>query len=307
MDTRQLKYFEAVCRFGNLSHAADACNVAPSAVSHHISNLEIELETSLFIRKSRGMTPTAAGLVLLEHAIKILELMDTAITEVKYGRLDIYGSLVVGMPYSVIKVIGAELMRRILDEYPKVKLLIKEGLSSVNYAALSLDQLDLTIAFNPPVDGTTDRIALLEEELFCIGHSSIIGKSKLPMQFDEIPDLPVVLLQSGVLSRALLDKPAALARLEDKCLVQLASVAATQCALSEKIGCTLAPKMIAMELLASGTVSARPVINPKPLRTLYLITPHRAPTILREAMSELIVELIKNAVREGRWDSATLI
>ena len=43
MDTRQLRYFVAVCEFRNLSHAADHCNTAASALSHHIASLEAEL------------------------------------------------------------------------------------------------------------------------------------------------------------------------------------------------------------------------------------------------------------------------
>ena len=55
MDSRQLRYFIAVYEQRNLSRAADQVNVAQSALSHHISNLEAEFATPLFERKSRGV------------------------------------------------------------------------------------------------------------------------------------------------------------------------------------------------------------------------------------------------------------
>lgn len=308
MDIKQLKYFTAICRFKNLSHAADSCNIAPSALSHHISNLEHELETALFVRKTRGMEPTSDGLKLLEHAERILANIDAAITDVKYGRADIHGNITIGMPYSVIKVIGSDLMKEVLDDHPKVKLVIKEGLSSNNFEALSKDQIELAIAFNPAKDGTTDRLPLLKEELFCIGHHSIIGTSKKPLTFDNLSSLPIALLQGGDLSRALIDRPGAIAKLEDKSIIQLASVSATLSALKSKIGCTLAPKVLVSEMLLSGDVSARSVKDPKPVRTLFLITSNNKPTtLLRETISEIIIRLIHEAVKNGNWISATAI
>ena len=50
MDSRQLRYFIAVYEQRNLSRAADQANVAQSALSHHIANLEAEFATPLFER-----------------------------------------------------------------------------------------------------------------------------------------------------------------------------------------------------------------------------------------------------------------
>ena len=87
MDSRQLRYFIAVYEQRNLSRAADQANVAQSALSHHISNLEAEFATPLFERKPRGMEPTAAGERLYEHARIILRAMAEAETEVREGAL----------------------------------------------------------------------------------------------------------------------------------------------------------------------------------------------------------------------------
>ena len=72
MDLRQLRYFSTVYEHRKLSHAAQAANVAQSAISHHLLNLELELGVRLFDRLPRGMQPTASGTRLYEHAQAIL-------------------------------------------------------------------------------------------------------------------------------------------------------------------------------------------------------------------------------------------
>lgn len=308
MDTRQLKYFVAVCEFRNLSHAADHCNTAASALSHHITNLEAELETQLFLRKPRGMEPTAAGLRLLEHAQQILSAFQTAETEIRYGRAEISGNIAIGIPVSVIRVIGAALMRRVMEDYPGVRLLIWEGLSRMTYNALRTGDLDAALIFNPPPDSQTFRTPLLEEELFCIGNREIVGNPEVPIRLEEMLDLPIALLQSGTLSRALADRPAELARMEAVARIQLASTACTTIALKEGLACTLAPKMLVSEELRRGELVARAVIDPTLMRTMHLVTLTDAkPTFLRERIFALIMELVQAAVVEGRWESARLL
>ena len=307
MDTRQLRYFTAVCAFRNLSHAADHCHTAASALSHHIAALEEELGTPLFTRKPRGMEPTAAGLRLLEHARRILDAFETAATDVRTGQAEISGSIAVGMPFSVINVIGADLMRSVIEDMPRVRLLIREGLSGLTYTTLRQGEVEAALIFNPPPDTLTRRQPLLEEALFCIGHPQLLGTQPAPITIDEMAQLPLSMLQSGNLLRALSDRPGQLARLEAGAQIQLASVAGTLAALRAGLACTLAPKVLVSDDLKRGTLVARPVIEPQPMRTLYLVTDQDlVPTPLNEWMQARITTLVTEAVRDGRWDGARL-
>lgn len=308
MDTRQLRYFVAICEFRNLSHAADHCNIAASALSHHVTALEIELDTKLFTRKPRGMEPTAAGLKLLEHARSILAAIETAVSDLRHGQAEISGNISIGMSFSIIKVIGGALMRTVLTDLPKVRLLIRESLSGVTYNSLQSGEIEAALIFNPPQDARTSRMPLLEEELFCIGHKDIVGDTQEPIRLEEMAELPLALLQSGSLSRALVDRPAELARLEARARIQLASIAGTLSALNEGLACTLAPKVLVSEELRNGQLIARPVTEPRPIRTLHLVSPlDTRPTFLRERISALITKLVHQAVESGRWEGARLV
>src|SRR5690606_16733756 len=97
MDIRQLRYFAAVFEQGTLSSAAETVRIAPSALSLHLSNLEAELGVVLFVRKPRGMEPTAAGHRLYAHAKLILKAVAAAEADLREAGGEIAGTVAVGM------------------------------------------------------------------------------------------------------------------------------------------------------------------------------------------------------------------
>jgi DNA-binding transcriptional LysR family regulator len=65
-----LRYFLEVVRCGSISEASHRLNVAGSAISRHIAQLEGLLDVALFDRHARGMVASAAGELLAVHALK---------------------------------------------------------------------------------------------------------------------------------------------------------------------------------------------------------------------------------------------
>lgn len=165
--------------------------------------------------------PTEAGFKLLSHAQFILSAFETAASEIKHGQAEISGDNAIGMPFSVIKVIGDTLMRKVIEDYHRVRLRIREGLSGVTHDTLRTGEVEAALIFNPPLDSQTERTPHLEEELFCIGHRDIVGDMEAPIRLEDMAELPVALLKSGSLSRALVDRPAELAKLEANARIQL--------------------------------------------------------------------------------------
>lgn len=79
MNLRRLKYFVEIVESGSLTQASAVLYIAQPALSQQISTLESELNHQLLIRNKRGVVPTAAGQLLYQHALNILELC--ALTE----------------------------------------------------------------------------------------------------------------------------------------------------------------------------------------------------------------------------------
>lgn len=68
INDRALKYFLSVVRTGSIRAAADVLNVAPSAISRQIAELEATCGSMLIERLPRGVVPTEAGKLMAEHA-----------------------------------------------------------------------------------------------------------------------------------------------------------------------------------------------------------------------------------------------
>ena len=76
MEIKQLIYFREVAIREHISEAALELEIAQSAVSRQIANLEKELNTTLFLREGRNVKLTDSGELLLSQANQILSLID---------------------------------------------------------------------------------------------------------------------------------------------------------------------------------------------------------------------------------------
>src|SRR5260370_42493995 len=72
IQTSVLRYFLEIARCQSIRQAAEELNVAASALSRHVSNLERELGVPLFERHARGLRLTAAGEVVAAGARRAL-------------------------------------------------------------------------------------------------------------------------------------------------------------------------------------------------------------------------------------------
>ncbi|KAB1591111.1 LysR family transcriptional regulator [Burkholderia cepacia] len=70
--TRALRTFDAAARHLNFSRAADEVGLTPAAVSHQIKEIEAQLDVVLFVRTSRSIRLTPAGIVLAAAAADAL-------------------------------------------------------------------------------------------------------------------------------------------------------------------------------------------------------------------------------------------
>ena len=73
MNTRQYYYLTTIAGFGNLSHAAQALRVSPSALSKFLSECERNFGSPLFLRYGRRLYPTAVGRDVIDAAQRILD------------------------------------------------------------------------------------------------------------------------------------------------------------------------------------------------------------------------------------------
>lgn len=83
MNTQQLECFVHVADKLNFTKAAEELYISTPAVTHHIKNLEEELNTTLFLRNSKMVKLTETGALFYSEAKDILQKMAVAEKKVK--------------------------------------------------------------------------------------------------------------------------------------------------------------------------------------------------------------------------------
>tara|TARA_R110002074_G_scaffold400158_1_gene594982 strand:- start:11178 stop:12029 length:852 start_codon:yes stop_codon:yes gene_type:complete len=77
-----LKAFESAARRGSFKLAAEELSLTPTAISHHISNLESRLNVNLFHRQGRRISLTGTGIRLAQATSDGFRKIDSALEEV---------------------------------------------------------------------------------------------------------------------------------------------------------------------------------------------------------------------------------
>lgn len=201
-----LRYFLAVVDHDSVHAAASALGVAAPTVSQATRALERELGTSLFHRIGRGMVPTSAGHALVGPARRILRGIVAAEGAVRdqegqlRGRLDIYAipALAVGKLPTLV----AEYRRR----YPKVPISIGKQTDEASATALLRSgRCEIVVAHLPIGDvrpgSQSDRslgvVELGSQEYWMAFPPGSAVPDHDPIGWDEIPDIPLVVVPPG--------------------------------------------------------------------------------------------------------------
>jgi LysR family transcriptional regulator, nitrogen assimilation regulatory protein len=117
LDLRQLRYFLAIGDSGALSYAARTLDIAQSAVSHHLAEMEARLGVE---RHPRGVTLTPAGRTLYEHARTIVAAVARAESEIQAFSSRTGGPVSVGLSHTVTHQISLPLIKTIKRECPGI-------------------------------------------------------------------------------------------------------------------------------------------------------------------------------------------
>ena len=304
MNDRHLTCFAAIYEEGTLSLAAERLRVSVSSLSLHLGNLEAQLETQLFRRHRRGMRPTAAGRQFYDHVRIILTAMENARRDMQSATKRITGTVSVTMAGSAIRAIGFELVERVRQHYPDLRLILTETLSVIAVDDLDNGRADIAVAFNPTANPGIRAKPILAEDLVLAGKPEIIGHSTDPVTFDEVLTYPLILLQQGLSARALTRDTRLLKRLEAHAQLQVNSTRTISKSLCAGLGATIGTRLILSSELASGALHARSIVSPELERVLYVIERSTdKPSFAVEHIRGLVIELLEDSVSDGRWQA----
>ena len=206
MELRQLKYFIRVADCLNFSEAAKESCISQSTLSQQIKQLEQELGSELFLRNSRTVSLTEAGMELLPYARTTIKDADACIERIRDLKDILTGTMNIGVTYSFSPIL-TETIFSFIKKYPKVKLNIFYKPMSELMDMLRDRKVDFVLACKPsaPMEGIESHI-LFQNYLAAIVSSTHSLASEKKVSLEQIAQHGIALPSKGLQARNMLDK-----------------------------------------------------------------------------------------------------
>ncbi|WP_395398017.1 LysR family transcriptional regulator [Novosphingobium sp. BL-8A] len=267
MDTAHLKAFLKIAESASISRAAESLGIAQPSLSQQLLRLEDEIGFALFERSARGVTLTEAGHVFRERARQILHATEQAVADARHLRNDARGQVVLAMPPSLARVVGAPLIEELARQAPSLRLRLVEAYSGAVRGWLEAEKIDLGVLYEVhPLRHLATR-TLASEGLVLAGPPGRFA-ADAKVEIAALAAEPLVLpgAQHGL--RQLLEREASRLGLAVTVAHEIDSLDTTIALAERGVALAVIPRSIAA--LAQGRISTARIGDPPLQRTLAL-------------------------------------
>ncbi len=149
IEFRHLRTVKAIHDCGGLAKAADQLNITQSALSHQIKGLEDQAGVELFMRRSKPLKLSAAGMRLLRLAERILPEIAAMEAEFSGLRDGKSGRLHIAIECHACFEWLFPVLEKFRKSWPDVDVDIRPGLAFDALPALQKEEVDLVVSSDP--------------------------------------------------------------------------------------------------------------------------------------------------------------
>ena len=163
---KQLQYLVALRRYGHFGKAASACFVTQSTLSAGLRELEALLGVTLVERTRRLVRFTALGEKIADKAIRVLREAEELAEMARAEGQPLHGELRMGVIPTIAPFLLPAMLPRLRNEWPDLKLYLREETSNAACEALHRGQLDCVLLALPFNCGEVDSALLFDDPLY---------------------------------------------------------------------------------------------------------------------------------------------
>jgi LysR family transcriptional regulator for metE and metH len=149
IEFRHLRTIKAIHEEGGLARAAERLHITQSALSHQIKGLEDQAGVELFVRRSRPMRLSSAGMKLLRLAEDVLPRLAALEEEFEGLRSGKSGRLHIAIECHACFDWLLPVLEAFRDSWPEVDVDIRPGLQFEALPALLREEVDLVVSSDP--------------------------------------------------------------------------------------------------------------------------------------------------------------
>ena len=145
MNTTHLQSFIYVAKYNSISKAAQKLNYSNSTVQSHIRALESELNTKLYERTNSGIYLTDKGILFLEYANKLLDVVS-----------DIHNAF--NVSENILRITASEmpstyvinsLIYKLINKYPNIEIKYTKATTDVAIEKITSNRCDVSFIAEP--------------------------------------------------------------------------------------------------------------------------------------------------------------
>ncbi|MCO5731766.1 LysR family transcriptional regulator [Rhizobium sp. SSA_523] len=267
MQLRALLYFDELVRTNSMRAAAENLNVAPTAVSRQIENLEHFFGTALVERSNRGIKLTAAGELLaaragrtfreLEHVHQLID----DLQGLQRGRVVIYAN------GATVANLLAPVLAQFSLRYPKLRFSVMITSARQAIEALAAAEADLVVTlFAPKMQGVKVRLrSEITYDLITWADHPAAGRPDIPLK--EIAGLALALPDKSFGARQAFEEQFEKLGIDLDPVFVTGALEMLKELVLQKAAVTLLPALAVQREIEAGMMAAIPVAAGKGVRT----------------------------------------
>lgn len=268
-------YMTANC--GSLTKASKNLFISQPALSQSIKQLEEQLGGRLFVRSSKGMTLTYEGKIMYEYvkqALLLLEIAENKFTQLKELTI---GEINIGAGDSISKYFLMDYMVKFLEQYPKIKINVKNRTSDKTLLLLKQGKIDMGFV-NLPIDDNNVEVTPCKEIADCfITGKAIHNKIQGKVTPEQLVSYPLVMLENKTTSRQFVNAVFAQFDLKPDPVMELCSIDLIVDAVRKGVGIGCVTREYVEKELSKGEIFEVPLTFSLPKRSLGIVTMKGAP------------------------------
>lgn len=269
IEFRHLRTIKAIHEYGGLARAAERLNITQSALSHQIKGLEGQAGIELFVRRSKPMKLSAAGLRLLRLAEQVLPQIEAMQAEFSLLRDGETGRMHIAIECHACFEWLFPVLEAFRKSWPDVDVDIRPGLAFDAMPALQKEEVDLVVSSDP-----ADLAGVEFVELFDYA-PVFVAAAQHPLArkpFIEAADFADQTLITYPVERTRLDVFSQLlipARVEPEAIRQVELTAVILLLVASNRGVSVLPDWVVREVKYSSDYVTRPLTRKGIKRRLY--------------------------------------
>ncbi len=269
----KLETLLTVAEVKNFTKSAEKLSLTQPAVSHHIGQLEEELNAKIFVRGKGEFKPTTEGEIVIRYAKRLKALYGKMLTELSDSEKHM-STIKIGLTHTAESNLITETLAKYGSTNHSISItIITETIKNL-YDMLENYELDLAIVEGKPTTQNLNCLMLDTDYLVCVlSNNNPLSKHSM-VTLNELKNEQMILRLPTSATRMLFE--ATLVSTGESIdnfnvALEVDNIATIKDLIRKDLGISILPKSACMDELNKGKLAALPIENLSMLREMNIV------------------------------------